>query len=131
MSTIRIMPVTDGNDLLVQAEVFETCISADRFYQILLSQFRPSEARQRVAASSLGHITQAFESSEGHIFKVLNTKLGDDGDVAEERIIGLSQWFIGYISIAKSSPVPAVPRHMKLSSIPLQKRGGTTATWQK
>jgi hypothetical protein len=105
MSIIRTEPVTDENDIRILAEIFDRSLSTDPFYQILLSQYPPGDAKARAIEANVGHLRAGLQSPGGHLFKAVHIRHDVQGNVVEEKIIGFSQWFVGYIDLPKQEPV--------------------------
>ena len=104
LRSIRIEPVRDLDDAPALASIFATAIqhSRDGFYDFVTRYFDepPWEPKR---------IQHGIEDKDNFVFKAVEERQDDMGNVVEEKIVGFSQWFIGYISIPKVEPMNQEP----------------------
>ncbi len=106
-STITIHPVTRPTDLPTLASIFDNALqsSGDAFHTII-----DRYSGQTVFEDTVDKLTKALNNPQSEfVFKAVETTRSSNGDLISEQIVGVSQWFVGYIELPKYDPFSPSP----------------------
>ena len=98
---LDIRRVTSLDDAPKLAEIADQALRPDSFYEFVL-RFASITPYQ----DALKSVTSAVEDKDrSQVFKAVAVIQDEDGNTLEEKIVGYSQWYVGYMETIKSTKV--------------------------
>ena len=100
MSTesLDIEEVTDLHHVLELARLADLALQPDGFHA-LVNKYGPKTIHE----DTFDKLTAAIEDPQSHVFRAVLTTIDDDG-TAKKHLVGLAQWYVGYLIIPKMDP---------------------------
>ena len=100
-TTITILPVTDPTEIPVLASIFDHALIAggDGFHTIM-----ERYSGHTVYEDTIEKLEKALKNPDEAAFKAVEVTRASNGEVVKEEIVGVSQWFVGFIDLPKHDP---------------------------
>ena len=101
--TLRIEEVTDASIVPELAALFDIALQPDSFHECIKRYGIKS-----LYDDAVDKLTIAISDPDQHVFKAVLSKMDNDGFLKEE-LVGLTNWYVGYVQIPKVDPFAVRP----------------------
>ncbi len=100
MSThlLRIEKVTDLQLVPELASLADLALQPDGFHA-----FANAYGPKSIYEETVDRLTAAIEDPRSYVFRAVLARCSEDGTISEE-LVGLTQWYVGYIVVPKTDP---------------------------